>query len=173
LTDPLPSFRFHTDPPAEGVLQPTALACAACNQVRGVRVSSHYGVQHYDSICPWCVANGRAATALGVSFEQDIDGDVAPAIWNELNLRNPGYESWQGENWLTHCGKPCVFHGDLPRAEVLSLPAETEAAFLSVHDWIEDWPDLKATYAAGDAAAALYKFVCSDCGCCRIGIDFS
>lgn len=169
----LPKFRFHTDPPASTSVEPSALTCACCGKARGYRVSGNYGLTSYDCICPWCVADGSAAAKLGARFVQDTDEEVAPALWDELNLRNPGYVSWQGERWLTHCGEPCVFHGDVPPSEVLTLPPETEAELLATNDWLDWWDELKPRYAAGDASEALYKFVCGQCGLTRIGIDFT
>ena len=172
MTEPLPKFRFHTDPPALTSVAPSDKRCA-CGRARGYAVSGHYGLVHYDCICPWCVADGSAHSRLGASFVQNIWGDVPPELADELNHRNPGYESWQGEGWMVHCGQPCIFHGDLPHAEVLSLPAAAEAAFLAENDWLDDWDDLKVVYARGEAAPALYKFICGDCGAWRIGIDFT
>lgn len=173
MREPLPKFRFHTDPPAPHVLKDSSLPCAACGEIRGVSVTSHYGPVSHECICPWCVADGTAAAKLDASFVQHIEDPVEEALRDELNLRNPGYESWQGESWLAHCGIPCVFHGDLPPAEVLALPADAEAAFLAENDWLDDWDDLKLAYSENRAHPALYKFVCGDCGFVRIGIDFT
>jgi uncharacterized protein len=173
MTEALPRFRFHTDPPALTSVEPSALTCACCGTARGYRVNSNYGPVSYDCICPWCVADGSAHARLDASFVQDIWGDVAPELADELHQRNPGYESWQGENWPAHCGEPCIFHGDLPQHEILALPPEAEALFLAENDWIDFWDDLKASYSGGNAHEALYKFVCGQCGLWRITIDFT
>jgi len=168
-----PKFRYHPDPLATGAVIPTDLACDCCGNARGFRVASHYGTQPFDCICPWCVADGRAAKRLGASFVQDAEDDLSPAIWDKLTHRTPGYESWQGELWLTHCKDACAFHGDLSRDEIGNLSPETEAAFLEENDWLDDWSDLKDAYAAGNSSKSLYKFVCLHCGTVRIGVDFS
>jgi uncharacterized protein len=173
MTEPLPRFRFHTDPPALTSVKPSDLVCACCGQARGYRVAGHYGLISYDCICPWCVADGSAHARLGATFVQNIWGDVSPELAAELHQRNPGYESWQGESWPTHCDEPCVFHGDLPRQEILALPADAEAGFLAENEWIDFWEELKVSYSEGHAPEALYKFVCGQCGFWRIGIDFT
>lgn len=168
-----PTFRYHPDPLATGAVHPSDLACQCCGVARGFRVAHHYGVKSYDCICPWCVADGRAAKTLGVSFVQDAEGDLPAAVWKELNDRTPGYESWQGERWLTHCYDACAFLGDLPRDEVANLPPETEKAFLTENDWLDDWEDLKVAYASGNCDVGLYKFECLHCRTIRIGVDYS
>ncbi len=173
MPEPLPKFRFHTDPPAPTAILPSPLRCAACGETRGYSVNKNYGINSYDCICPWCIADGTAAKKLDACFVQDTDQPVSPALWDELNLRNPGYISWQGENWLVHCDMPCVFHGDLPAGEVKLLPAEAEAKFLEENTWLEDWEDVKESYANEQSHVALYKFVCGTCGLWRIGIDFT
>lgn len=169
----MPVFRYHPDPVATKAVVASPLSCASCGHARGYRVASHYGRQRFECICPWCVADGKAARRLGVSFAQDSDEELAPAIWDELTHRTPGYESWQGERWLTHCGDACAFLGDLPADEVSHLPDDVEARFLEENDWLDDWDDLKAAYATGKSATGLYKFSCMHCGTVRIGIDFT
>lgn len=169
----LPVFRYHPDPVATKSVVPSDLTCASCGHPRGYRVASHYGRRTDDCICPWCVADGKAAKRLGASFVQDSDDELLPAIWDELAHRTPGYESWQGEHWLTHCGDACAFHGDVPAGEVSRLPPDAEARFLAENDWLDDWEDLKTVYASGNCDVALYKFVCLHCGLWRIGIDRS
>ena len=169
---PFPAFRYHPDPLATKAVLPTDLVCDGCHRPRGYRVRSNYSVEEYSCICPWCIADGRAARTLGASFVQGHEGELPPAVWDELTHRTPGYESWQGELWLTHCDDACAFHGDLPREEVMHLPADAEARFLADNDWL-DWPELQAAYASGRCSTSLYKFICRHCGTWRIGIDFS
>lgn len=169
----MPVFRYHPDPVSTKAIVTTDLSCACCGHARGYRVASNYGRTWYDCICPWCVANGRAARRLGASFVQDSDTALPAAVWDELSRRTPGYISWQGELWLTHCGDACAFLGDLPAEEAAQLPEPVEALFLAENDWLADWSALKAAYAEGKSDVALYKFACLHCDTVRLGIDFT
>lgn len=171
--DVLPLFRYHPDPVATRAIAVTDETCASCHQARGYRVTGHYGPQTYSCICPWCVADGKAARRLILSFVHDSEDELPARIWDELTHRTPGYESWQGERWLTHCGDACAFHGDVPPEDISRLPADVEARFLAENDWIDDWDDLKSAYTSGNSDVALYTFVCLHCRLVRIGIDRS
>jgi uncharacterized protein len=170
---PFPDFRYHPDPLATKAVLPTDLVCESCHKQQGYRVHSNYSIEEYDCICPWCIADGRAARKLGASFVQYHEGDLPPAVWDELNHRTPGYESWQGEFWLTHCNDACAFHGDVLRDEVTHLPEDVVARFLAENDWVDDWADLQAAYASGNCDVALYKFICRQCGIVRLAMDRS
>lgn len=169
----MPVYRYHPDPLSTKAILATDLLCACCGYARGYRVAGHYGRTQFDCICPWCVADGRAARRLGASFVQDSDTALPPAVWDELSRRTPGYESWQGELWLSHCGDACAFLGDLPAEEAAHLPEQVEALFLKENDWLDDWGALKAAYADGKSDVALYKFACLHCDTVRLGIDFT
>lgn len=48
----------------------------------------------------------------------------------EVNLRTPGYISWQQEWWLSHCGDACEFHGDASIQDIESASDSTKQAWL-------------------------------------------
>jgi uncharacterized protein len=174
VSELLPLFRYHHDPLATGVVAVSDAICECCCKARGYVVQSGiYSAQTIENLCPWCVSDGSAAKRFSGEFVQDIDGKVPQSVYEEIMHRTPGYISWQGECWLTHCDDACVFHGDLTREELRTLPVKAEKEFLERNGWVAAWwPELKEDYEpAGDTA--LYKFVCRHCSQWIIGIDMS
>jgi uncharacterized protein CbrC (UPF0167 family) len=172
----LPAFRYHPDPLATGAIESRQITCACCGQARGfVYVQSvSADVDLDEKLCPWCIADGSAATKLGASFSGAgplTAAGVAPDIVEEVHRRTPSYSSWQQEEWLVHCNDACEFHGDASIADVRKASDATKA------DWRQhygldgdDWKLSTTGYEpAGDNA--FYKFVCRHCGLVRLGWD--
>ena len=171
----LPRFTYHPDPVATGAVEKSDAECACCGKARGYVYAQAPYCEEDDlegAICPWCIADGSAAKKYDATFVQEVENGAPDSVVKEIMERTPGYESWQGEIWLTHCNDACEFHGDMSRADLAALSPEAEAQFLAENDFIDDWPEFKKHYAPkGDTA--LYKFVCRHCGLVRIGVDMS
>ena len=65
------------------------------------------------SICPWCIADGKAHEQFGAKFT-DIYEDktwkkVPRTIKEEILFRTPGFAGWQQEHWWAHCDKASIF----------------------------------------------------------------
>lgn len=172
--DKLPRFTYHPDPIATGAVEVSDRTCMRCDQARGFVYSrTPYGRRDGVVVCPWCVADGSAARDLGASFVQDVEDGAPDHVADELYHRTPGYESWQGEMWLTHCGDACEYRGDATREDLTALTPDEETAFLSDNDWPKAfWDALKTDYEPG-GDISLYRFVCRHCGTTRLGVDMS
>ena len=125
MSDTLPSFTYHPNPISTGSVERSAGTCRCCGQARGyIYVGPVYGLEDlHDSLCPWCIADGSAARALGAEFADARplkQAGVAAAVTEEVHLRTPGYSSWQSEQWLVHCGDACEFHGRASPDELAS-----------------------------------------------------
>lgn len=173
----LPSFRYHPDPVATGNVAPSTTTCRVCQQARGyvyLHDAIHAGrVDYSEQICPWCIADGRAASALHVAFacRLDIDESVPEAALEELSLRTPGYASFQGETWLAHCSDVCRFLGDATLEQVTQASAASIAAWCAINDADEaDWWDLASDYTPG-ADIGFYMFECLHCGLVQFHVD--
>lgn len=172
------------------VIQRLDLACECCGQTPGwIYSGTVYSVHGVDNVCPWCIADGSAHRKWNASFCQDIEADsnpdarhgsaygVAPEVVDEVMHRTPGYTSWQGAIWRTHCGDVCEFHGDISAEELSTLTPASEALFRADFPWLaEDEPSLaefvERRYAPkGDLS--IYKFVCRHCGIVRLHADMS
>jgi uncharacterized protein len=175
-SEPFPRFRFHSDPIATGSARPSESPCRCCGFARGFVVGGVYSTHHLDdSICPWCVADGSAAERFDASFVQDVEVPVSADDYREVLERTPGYTSWQGENWLVHCGVPMVFHGDISKAELHSLRDKDREKVIDDYPFLFDgieWSVLVEDYEPG-GQPAFYKFTCFRCGTLRLGCDFT
>jgi len=164
----LPYFEYHPDPLQTGAIVQTDRECLCCGMSRGyIYVGPVYAKEDYDeSICPWCIADGSAASKLDASFADSVpllQAGVPKEIAEEVNLRTPGYTSWQQENWLSHCGDACEFHGDATIEDVKNASFEQNE---------DGWNWATNGYNPG-GDSALYKFKCRHCGMVLLSWDLS
>src|SRR5215207_3366213 len=93
---PLPTFKYHPDPLATGMVRESDETCVVCGRRRGyVYVGSVAAIGKYiDEICPWCIADGSAHTALDATFTDDVGGhmweEVPRSIEDEVRYHTPG-----------------------------------------------------------------------------------
>jgi uncharacterized protein CbrC (UPF0167 family) len=70
----LPRFRYHPDPIATHSIQPReGFTCGVCGEARshayiGPYFADNFGFENGDEICPWCIADGRAARDWNATF---------------------------------------------------------------------------------------------------------
>ncbi len=176
MSESLPSFRYHPNPLATGAVSPSAKVCICCSQARGyIYVGPVYSTNDLDeSLCPWCISDGSAATKLDASFADSYPlhkAGVPENVIEEVNLRTPGYVSWQQEYWLSHCNDACEFHGDATVEDVETASQETKQYWLEEYKQDEaGWKFATDGYQPG-GDSALYKFVCRHCGQVLFGWD--
>lgn len=173
-----PEFRYHPDPLRTGVVKRSNVACVCCGRSRGfIYTASVYSTHDLNGkLCPWCIANGSAATKFDASFNDDqplLQKGIAEPIVSEVAYRTPGYVSWQQESWLSHCNDACEFHGDASVTEVATASAETKKEWFAEYNLSEvEWREITSRYAPG-GDPAMYKFVCRHCGRTLFGWDCS
>ncbi len=169
-----PTFAYHPDPLATGAVVASDTACVCCRQQRGyVYAASVYAIEEYvDCICPWCIADGSAASTLDCTFT-DHDGiggygsweSVPMAVMDAVATRNPGFHGWQQEQWWTHCGDAAQFLGRAGHVELTSTwPGALPA--IRANAGIEDdgaWEAFLRVLSA-DGSPTAYVFRCSHCG---------
>ncbi|NLR74400.1 CbrC family protein [Leeia aquatica] len=176
MSDQLPQFRYHPDPIASGVISLNNATCICCGYARGyVYGGPLYTAQDVEgSVCPWCIANGEAAARLNASFVADyplLQSGLPSDIVEEVCSRTPGYYSWQQEEWLSHCGDACEFHGDASVEDIRSASITTKAHWMANYQLSEDdWVSATKDYQPG-GHSAFYKFVCRHCGQVSFGWD--
>jgi hypothetical protein len=170
-TTALPAFRYHPDPVATGSVQASSTACVVCDEERGyVYAGPVYAEDDYDEqICPWCIADGTAASKLGAFFADvgwGVPDDTPEAVTAELAARTPGFTAWQEPHWLYHCGDGCAFLGAAGRQELASYPDALEA-LMHEHDeygWDRSESQEYVDALRVDGAATAYLFRCLVCG---------
>jgi uncharacterized protein len=184
-----PIFKYHPNAYKLEVFKKSKKVCQCCEHARGmIYTSSIFCEADVDAICPWCIADGSAAKKFDGGFIQRIEEvddyftpetSLNPTIIHELSQCTPGYVSWQGSVWLTHCNDGCEFHGDLAQNELLTLPEETLNLFKQEHAYLfspKNWGTieaLNAVYCPASDTGSLYKFVCRHCGFIRLHFDSS
>ena len=158
----LPAFRYHPDPVATGAVgaAPDAV-CPCC----GLSTGWAYRMQPYgagnqpDHLCPWCIADGSAAARFGSEFVSDFaSGEVPKEVVDEINLRTPGYLSWQGARWQVCCGDAAIFLGPVGWDRLQALP-DAQQSIIDDGWSVGALPNMRAD---GDVCA--YLFRCSHCG---------
>lgn len=168
MTEPLPVFAYHPDPMATGSIKPSQQVCASCARRRGfVYRGPVYSAEDVEALCPWCIADGSAAerfdaTYCDVSPPPDIPGAVVDAIAR----RTPGFNGWQQERWLFHCGDGAMFLGPAGARELRG----DEQALASLRAELAEnrWTDQQiAGYLDAldrDGQPVAYVFECRSCG---------
>jgi uncharacterized protein CbrC (UPF0167 family) len=117
------------------------------------------------TICPWCIADGSAAQKFKASFSdlESLAGKVSDDVINEVQMRTPGFISWQQGEWLACCRDACEFHGDAPKAELQALAGgDLMERLHAMNLEASDWDQMVKHYHPG-GSPAVYKFVCRHC----------
>ncbi len=90
------------------------------------------------------------------------------AVQEAVAFRTPGFTSWQGEHWFTHCGDAAAFLGPMGRKELRKLGTEAvkvirQDAMKEMDVDADEWDE----YFAGlekDGSPTAYLFRCLHCG---------
>lgn len=131
----LPYFKYHTDPLKTGSIEKRETICPVCNEKREyVYVGPFYSRSEVEDICPWCIANGKAADKYDGTFQDhgEVEGiTINPdthgnEVIEELIKRTPGYYGIQQEKWLSHCNEPCNYLGQVGWKEIREMGIDVE-----------------------------------------------
>ncbi len=118
----LPSFRFHPDPVRSGSIEASTTKCRCCRRKRDwIYTGRVYAEEDLeDSLCPWCIAEGKAHEKFDALFvdPEAFDENVPAGAADEISQRTPGFASWQSERWPSCCGEAGTFVGPAGIAEI-------------------------------------------------------
>ncbi|MCL2744767.1 MAG: CbrC family protein [Planctomycetaceae bacterium] len=169
-----PKFRFHPDPIGSEVIKKSDAECPVCNQKTGYAyVGPFYAVEDVENICPWCIANGEAAKKYDGSFQDDycIESEISKYELHELIHLTPGYQGWQQERWLVHCGSPCAFIGYVGWNGI----KEQLDRFIDIENDCQQYNGLEvkelSEYLFDGGSCQGYLFECIHCNGYRLCID--
>jgi len=170
MTESLPAFRYHPDPIATGSVVPSDRACLSCGRARGFTyVGPVYAVDELtDGLCPWCIADGTASATFDAEFTDAAIGvptNISASVVDELLHGTPGYNSWQQDRWLYHCGDACAFLGPVGR---VGLEDHPDAREMLRHehddfDWNERQVEAYIDSLSRDGSPTAYLFRCRHC----------
>jgi len=136
----LPRFRYHPDPVATHSVQTReGFTCGVCGEARshayiGPYFADNFGFENGDEICPWCIADGRAARDWNVTFvppailTDSARRAMPPEALAELELRTPSFLCVEQEQWLDHHGEAAAYIGPIGYDEYQRLPPQAAAA---------------------------------------------
>ncbi len=113
----LPKFPYHRDPVASGSVRESDDACECCGLSRGVLYQSVVYSRHsVESLCPWCIADGSAATKYEASFfdayfcDEHQESIELPSEWQRIVFgQTIGFATFNPIGWWVHCGEPAEF----------------------------------------------------------------
>jgi uncharacterized protein CbrC (UPF0167 family) len=170
----LPTFPLFRDPVGEGVIERGDQECAACRRKRGwVYIGPGFeGAGAVGKrVCPWCIADGTAASKLRYRFNEGIEATYVPparrSAWlAELALveeRTPGFHTQQGNHWMACCGRACVYLGAAGKGD-LEEGGKWAAAAASVLEFVDD-EEYRANVLqdVGGISVGAYVFECVVC----------
>jgi len=176
----LPQFKYNPNAYKLGLFDEVNGICSVCDQERNLKYnSSFYSVDTPEYICPWCIANGKAAEKYEGEFNDycGIEGvspdpnDPFPTIPRELLLeitdKTPSYVSWQQEEWLCHCNQPCAFIG---YADYETIKPFIEELKNDIDNLGVDLEFIKQNLSKGGDVVG-YLFKCVKCDQHRLHID--
>jgi uncharacterized protein CbrC (UPF0167 family) len=168
----LPPFRYHPDPISTGSVEESARDCRACGQTRGyIYVGPMYTASKLSrgAICPWCIADGSAASLYEAQFT-DVDWgvpeEVPEAVLDEVSRRTPGFSAWQQDHWAYHCADACAYLG---RAGKTELERHADAMDMLLHEndsfgWDPERSRRFVDSLTADGEATAHLFRCLSCG---------
>lgn len=171
MNEALPAFRYHPDPVRSGSVGEATVECVACGKPRThVYVGPVYAEGEYSGkLCPWCIADGTAASKFDAEFTDvgwGVPPEISALVRDEVAHRTPGFQAWQQDHWLYHCGDACAFLGRIGRQELEDLP---NARDVLMHEndefgWTENESKEFVDGLDADGDTAAYLFRCLACG---------
>lgn len=167
-------FKYHPDPIKTGMFKTDkTVTCSCCeNETNVYYQGPFYSEDDVDSLCPECIASGKAAEMFDGSFqdEDSIDDVDDESKIDELIHRTPGYSGWQQEYWLAHCDDFCAFVGYVGWKEILERGIEKEIGEDILKNGDFELEQVKECLEAHGSMSG-YLFQCLHCGKHRLWID--
>ncbi len=142
--------------------------CQCCGSKTKYYYASMYCRENVKVLCPHCIKSGAAAKKFNGVFIQDAESIETNSEnyadkTDELFHRTPGYISWQGEYWRSHCNDYCAFIGDvgIEELEQMGIAEEVLADYATMDEYeIEEVRE----YLTKAGSFAGYLFQCLHCG---------
>lgn len=178
----LPKFKYSPNAYKLDIFKTEDGICSVCNNKSNLKYTgSFYSIDEPEYICPWCIANGKAAEKYDGEFNDycgietvspdpnDTKCSIPEELLLEVTNKTPSYNSCQQEEWLTHCNEPCAFlaYADGKRIEPLieELKEDIENNLGAEIDYVTN-------NLTTDGSFVGYLFRCVKCGKHRLHADY-
>ncbi|MHA1947145.1 MAG: CbrC family protein [Candidatus Hodarchaeales archaeon] len=174
-TNKLPYFKYHPEPLRTRMFKERKGKCPICQkQSEIIYVGPFYSEKEVKNICPWCIKDGNAAKKYNGAFHdsQSVEKDFGGAKnLDELIHKTPGYEGWQQEYWLSHCGDFCAFLSYVSWEDITEFKGELKDDLEQLREKMGFTSDEfeKSLYDEGNSQG--YLFQCIKCGKRRLTSD--
>jgi len=119
-------------------------------------------VADVENLCPWCIADGRAAKKWDGFFNELANGMALPdAVREEVCCRTPAIETWQDWSWPSSTTDALRFVGEVDGKSLLT--AADERAVAACLAAFEGWggtftrDDLRHVSKGSDPALYLFQ----------------
>lgn len=176
MNDKLPIFKYHSDPIQSGVFAPSSKCCPVCNKNNEIEyIGPFYSTYEIDGICPWCIANGKAAEKYDLTFidEDEIEKVNDDFLTEELTKRTPGFFFPQEDAWPSHCDDYCVLLGGVGAKYIESKINLLKADLELIRNQLEITDDvLKADLIRKNSPLWVGLFQCDNCKSYRLVADY-
>jgi uncharacterized protein CbrC (UPF0167 family) len=179
-----PIFKYHPNSiETKAFKTDKSVKCDCCGQKTNIYYTKpFYSVNEINALCPFCIANGKAAEKFDGEFQdyasiEGISPDpnepntvyIAKDAIEEVTKRTPGYSGWQQEVWLNHCGDLCAFIGYVGWNEIKNklsefVNLEADCGEININDL--------SKYLVNGGSMQGYLFQCLHCKKYRLYIDF-
>ncbi len=162
MTDILPDFEYFPDPLQNGCIVKKPSFCFCCNQTRAfMYVGPIYSTDDIEEVCPWCIADGKAASKWSASFNDVYlaSNEVPKDVVQTIEQRTPGYETWQGNKWLFSATDALNFVGEVDGKKLLKEYdlAKIKACRVALSEWNFP-PDFELSSVVIGGQPAIYLF---------------
>ena len=136
----LPDFEYFPDPLRNGCIVVKQGSCLCCNQTRAfMYIGPIYATDEIEEVCPWCIADGKAASKWSASFNDVYlaSKEVPKYVIETIEQRTPGYETWQGNKWLFSANDALIFVGEVVGQELINENnlAKIQACRSALSEW--------------------------------------
>ena len=161
-----PFFRYHPDPLRSGVFveHETPKVCQCCGrQETLICEGPFYTDEEVEYVCPECIADGSAAKRFDMEYCEIAAKDRVsdPKKDEELLHHTPGFYSYNGSCWPSHCDDYCIYVEELYRKHLQDKELMEELVKDPV--WIE-WEFDSPEKVLLDQYIQVHMFVCPHCG---------
>jgi len=168
-TENRPEFRYQPNLYENDDIVMEEGVCECCGKAVDMYVDHMYGMRDVNCVCLDCVADGSAAEKFHGEFIQEVEEEVGDEeTTHELTCCTPGYNSWQGEYWLTCCNDYCAYIGRVGTEELEEMDIADEV--FAEYEERGEYEDVREVLER-DGSVQGYLFQCLHCGQYHLWVD--